>query len=539
MKCKIIIYFLLVHTFQLYSQTWPKIYGRNANTWPHDMIEAYDKGYLLELQVDQNSLNPKMYALLIKTDINGLPLWSKSLFSTNYAIGFNGIDKTADGGFIVTGVSTILDPANFDIVFSKFNACGEKEWCKVVSTPGNDDYGIKIRQIGTGYIALVSYFQDWTTKRIWLFKLDMDGNILWEVLINESTIDLQNGEGSDLLILPSNENIVTGDAYELVGNVHLLRPLIIKTDSLANIEWTLPFGHTNGFWGGYATNSRVTAGGSYYTAATHIRDTVPFGRAPSLLKISATGEEMYFFDLVQNSLSGGSTTLDLQNNDSLFISAIWYDEYNIGKVGFFKTDTLGNIGITKILYQNIPYGSYNIYNTLLTASGDYVADGAFQFDSTYSQIYLFKFRSNLEDALFDSVPRVYDSLCPHAIVSDTTNLDDCDVVTSIADPVLSPDLFRMTISPNPASTIIAIKMPQELLRKFPAGPFTISSIYHQWSSVRLEIYDISGRLEYSAAVPKSTPFVNLDVSSWSNGLYVARLVYLNDQVANTKFMVRR
>ena len=88
-----------------------------------------------------------MYAWLIKSDINGNLLWSKSIFSQSYQIAFSGVDGTADGGFILTGGTTKLDYFNFDIDFIKFNACGEKEWCDIISTPGNDDYGVKIKQI--------------------------------------------------------------------------------------------------------------------------------------------------------------------------------------------------------------------------------------------------------------------------------------------------------------------------------------------------------------------------------------------------------
>jgi len=534
---RVLIIIFLFSTHTSYSQDWPKIYEGNTNYWSWGLIESYDKGYILSVQVDPGTGVPQMYASLIKTDINGNQLWTKTIFSESYQVAFSGFDKTSDGGIIVIGVTTKLDPVNYDVIFIKFNSCGEKEWCKIISTPGNDDYGVKIKKIPGGYISLVSYFQDWKTKRIWLFKLDTEGNILWEQLINQSDNYISNSQGRDLLVLPDNNYLVTGDAYDgSPGHVYYLRPLIIKTDSNANVLWTLPFGHTNGFRGDLATCPQVNETGFYYMAARHFRSSSPYGDSPCFLKVSPTGEEVFYKDLLPNSNLGKSNTLNINNNDSLFISADWYDENDSVRVGLFKTDTLGNITKTRIIFKNV---FQQLESSLFTYDENYLTVGDFNPDSTTFKIYLYKFTSNLEYSPLNTQPRIYDSLCPHSIVSDTASLDDCAVITNVYDPFKTPEKFNLVIYPNPTKDKITIDLPQFLLKQSSSGTIQINTIYHQWNTSTLEIYDLFGKLIFSKEMPKKTEKVEIDVSSWQNGMYVARLLFMNEIVAKATFIVRK
>jgi hypothetical protein len=532
---RILFILIFFNSLSSYSQIWPKIYGGDTYNWCNGLIESYDRGYIINVQVDPGLSVPQMYAWLIKTDINGNQLWSKTISSTSYQLAFSGIENTSDGGCIVTGATTKLDAQNFDILFIKFNSCGEKEWCKIISTPGNDDYGIKIKQISDGYIALISYFQDWTTKRIWLFKLGFDGTILWETLINQSNTYLQNADACGLLVTESRDFLVTGDAYDGSPGLYILRPLIIRTDSNANVQWTLPFGHTNGFRGDVANFPQENQSGFFYMAARHFRYSVPYGDSPCFLKVSSTGLEVYYKDLISNSIYGGSSTLNLKNNDSLFISAAWTDTNNIENIGIFKSDTLGNITKTKILFQNI---LYSINSTLFSYDEKYLAAGNFNPSTPATKIYLFKFDSNLEYAPLNTQPRIYDSLCPHPIVSDTTSLDGCLVISDIQDPIIHPEKCKLVIFPNPAKDRVTVQLPQYLERQSTVGSTNVTTIYRQWQSTTLEVYSLDGRLVFKQDIPKSQSQMEFDVSPWQRGMYYFRLMYNGQMAAGEKVMLQ-
>ena len=121
---RILIILLLFPTLPLYSQDWPKIFGGTTDYWSPGVIETYDKGYLMHVQVDPGPGVVQMQGLLIKTDINGNKLWTKSGISNSYQVAFFGFDNTDDGGIIITGATNKPDPSNYDIFFMKLNACG-------------------------------------------------------------------------------------------------------------------------------------------------------------------------------------------------------------------------------------------------------------------------------------------------------------------------------------------------------------------------------------------------------------------------------
>jgi len=55
--------------------------------------------------------------------------------------------------------------------------------------------------------------------------------------------------------------------------------------------------------------------------------------------------------------------------------------------------------------------------------------------------------------------------------------------------------------------------------------------------VRLEVFDLFGRLMYCDRIPQEQKNVELTVSTWPAGMYLARLVFMNDIVASAKFIV--
>ena len=171
---------VILLTINSMAQTWPRIFGVSEMAWGYDIIETYDKGYIVLSQVDPGwGGTTKMQAWLIKTDINGNTLWEKRVYHPSYHNAFNDVTITSDGGCIMIGSTTRLDLSAFDIMFMKLNACGEKEWCTILTTPDISDYGLKVQPVVDGYIGLLSYYTDDIEKRVWTIKLDNYGNIVW------------------------------------------------------------------------------------------------------------------------------------------------------------------------------------------------------------------------------------------------------------------------------------------------------------------------------------------------------------------------
>ena len=179
------------------------------------------------------------------------------------------------------------------------------------------------------------------------------------------------------------------------------------------------------------------------------------------------------------------------------------------------------------------YGSDITYNNRLILAGRVYETGVYN-------SYAFKLNSDLEyDSIYTN-PFTYNSLCPNPITSDTITLDDCEVVIVGVDEALQyPKTTKLRIYPNPASETINIVMPKYLIKETKNLGLTATTIYHQWKNARLEVFDVFGRLMFSREIPQKDKNIVLDVFSWSEGMYVTRVVLMNEVVATAKFIVNQ
>ena len=151
-------------------------------------------------------------------------------------------------------------------------------------------------------------------------------------------------------------------------------------------------------------------------------------------------------------------------------------------------------------------------------------------------IYFYKLNQNFD---FDSIythPYIYDSLCPHLIVSDTID-PNCDLIVSIDDSKTYSQKSNFKVYPNPATNRISIEFPKVLVVSSGQGKYQSSKEYFQWESTTLEVYDLQGRKVLEKEIPKQQQQFELDVSGWQRGLYYFRLVYDKQTVDGQKVLI--
>jgi hypothetical protein len=104
------------------------------------------------------------------------------------------------------------------------------------------------------------------------------------------------------------------------------------------------------------------------------------------------------------------------------------------------------------------------------------------------------------------------------------------------DPVKNPEKTKLKVYPNPAEGNVTMELPRYLIKSSTGSGITSTTYYHQWKSIRLDVFDLSGKLMYSQEIPGRTDKVELNISSWPAGMYVARIVFMNDIVEVEKFV---
>ena len=530
MKLRTIIFSVLLFSIlskSIYSQEWIRVYGDDISAYPHSLIETYDNGYLYGGTVVQGQI-PK-YGWMFKTDINGEMLWDKKFGDYGDVTAVHGIQQTTDGGYILIGDTRKLDPY-YDPFIMKLNACGEKEWCKILHLHYNMDFGTRIVQLPNGnYIALLTYFSYVYSERIWLMSFDEAGNILWKKVYAQTEPDIINENGYHLLVTSDSSILITGGGSypDPDTNIYRNRVLLIKTDFDGNEKWTLPWGYTQ-YFKGHGVMSVEDNKGNIYTAGRHIRNQPNYGYSPTLLKTSKDGEEIFYSDVYDNTELGMSTTISWFADSTLVIGTGWRfpDEEVIEAV--IKVDTTGNIVTIKELIEtgNTFQGSIVDFDNKCVLMGGFYLDGNWD-------IYAYKFNQDIEYDTFYTQPFVYDSLCPYPIVSDTIPLD-CEVVGLEEQKV--EDRTQLTIIPNPAKDIIRVVLPEHITTHSKTAGFNVTTWRYQFNGeIQLEIYDLYGRRWHQQVVAKGDKEAEIQVSSLPTGLYVVRAV-IDGTVVSGKFV---
>jgi len=542
MNFKILIFEILL-LFILDStngQQWIRIYEDTVSIEISKVMEQYDKGYIF---TGQRYEGGSYYGWLLKTNINGDVRWSKTYgisLKMNQFVSSRIID---DGGLIICGLTNNLSASCSDPLIIKVNACGEKDWCKIYNAQGCNSWVQDIEIIpGNGYMALIKSWKIGEEQRIWLFRLDNIGEVIWAQVY--ATDPEWNSEWSHSLLKTTDScYVITGETYypdPTYPNKKIIKIILIKVDLDGKTIFEVPWGTKNGVYSD-GRLSTFDSKNNIFTAGRRARTITPGGDSPCLFKTSPNGNPVFYKDLKTNSILGISTTINWFQDSTLAICSQWKNSSGLDTTGVIKTDSLG-IYLNQIAFPD----NYGIYGSDITFNNRLILGGT-GYNSGYFTGCAIKLTADLEYDSVYTTPFTYDSLCEHPIVSDTIPLDDCEVVVvSIDEALKNPETTKLHVYPNPANEQVTIEMPKFIVRltggqvdKNKTG-FGISAttIYYQWNTSTLEIYNLFGKLMYSKEIPKKTERIELEVDSWNGGMYVVRVVYMQDIVASAKFVIK-
>jgi len=525
MKRLLILFFFILFALSTKAQVWPKEYLQWGwgSSFQQSLVETYDKGYMFLLQLAQNN----KYFVIVKTDINGDVLWYRFIGNNNTAFRIGQFTKTLDGGVVLCSGVNIYDPAgSSDPIVMKFDACGDLEWCLDINTPNIFDVGVSVSQTPQSDYILLTYGSSNDPKdRIQLFKFNSSGGLLWKHDYPGDSL-IFDEEPRGLLALDDGYLITslgfspdsgqTGGGYE--------RPYYIKTDTAGNETWRLIYGRQNGYHGNVNYCSTLkNQSGNFYNIGWHSN----YCDTPAINECLANGTEGFYKDVLPGSCPGASSIMNWMN-DSLFVVFSYGYISNNQVVKWRKLDTLGN----EIYFRDFPSGWItSTYYNVVTSDKKIAA-----LSDPNLHLYFYKLNQNFDyDSLYTH-QYTYDSLCPHPIISDTIN-PDCNLIVGIDNINKGQLLSALKVYPNPANNALTIEFPKVLKLCNATGKQSSSKELFQWKSTMLEIYNFQGKQILSKEIPKSQKTLELDVSSWSRGLYYFRLEYDNQTVAGQKMMI--
>jgi hypothetical protein len=511
-----------------YAQ-FPIVYGHNT----YDMIGrnitlAYDGGVYIA-GAERLTSGGQLLAYVLKTDINGNQLWKRFIGNQQNYSNALGISQQPDGGIVITGET--FQFGDMDGFSMKLNSCGEKIWCNIYRQSAVNDITENVT-LSDGSSILLACHQNLTYNRIWLYRLDSAGNLLWQKCMEPDT---NYFDETGYYLTKTNDSclLVTGFNFfirEPGSGLGWFSPLWVKFDLEGNQIWDLTW-YSEGFVTGDFGHTVQDSKSNYYMAGADGFQQP--GMKASLYKISTAGIPEKIVNVYNQGTASGAFAINFYQDSTLFLGG----QYAVNNTGYsmvINSDTAGNVIKTK----DVPlYGNPVAYSVLTTdnkvvALGERLAPGM-----THWETCLFKFNQDLEYDSIYTVPRVYDSLCPQTVSPiETINLD-C-IIVDTEEPIKKPENSQLKIYPQPAATLVTISLPDYYVQEDNSYHIKTTTTWYQLHGDKtIELYNLYGQKIASYSLPEGETSITFDISNQAAGMYMARLVCKGKVWANGKVMV--
>ena len=234
----IILFALLGSTFISLGQSneFKATFGGLMPDYSYGVIQTKDHGYVTVGSTNSFTGGGFTDIYLIKTDSNGVGLWSRNFDNQDIEVG-RSLIELPDSSLLITGYSNIGDSTGYNVDLLKTDKLGNKLWERVYGGI-NWDFGYCVKQTLDGgfIIAGGTYSYGAGNEDMWLIKTATNGDTLWTrtyggFLNDEARSVKQTSDGGYLLIGTTQS---FGDS---LGDVY-----VVKTDALGDTIWTKTYG---------------------------------------------------------------------------------------------------------------------------------------------------------------------------------------------------------------------------------------------------------------------------------------------------------
>jgi hypothetical protein len=247
----------LVRTDSLGNILWTRTFGGTSWDEGHSVKETKDGGYIVVGST--TSFGAGVYDVyLIKTNISGDTLWTKTYGDTGWDMGYS-VQQTSDGGYVIVGFTGSSNPHQRDVYLIKTDSLGSNLWTRTYGgTSADHGYSVQQTRDGGYIIAGTTYSFGIGDGDFYLVKINSSGKPLWSRTYGGINWD----RGSSVQQTRDGGYIIGGwtDSFGGMRNVYL-----VKTDSLGDTLWTRTYGGSG--WGvGYSVQE--TSDGGYIIAGS-------------------------------------------------------------------------------------------------------------------------------------------------------------------------------------------------------------------------------------------------------------------------------
>jgi len=232
-------YFFLFHPMK----TFEKSYGDYEDVMVSGLSQTADDGYVYGgIAFDDNE---NYVTFLAKIDKEGNKVWINNLFKVedkDEIVVISSISNTSDNGFILV-VRTENDD-NYITKIIKTNKVGDILWEKSINNnEGNIIANAIIETNDGGYILTGKKYIEYNSYKLWVYKMDIDGNKEWEKKLGGNESD----EGVKIKQLENNDYIIVGTTESKgKGSSDIW---VIYLDNEGSKVWNKTYGGRNSDYG--------------------------------------------------------------------------------------------------------------------------------------------------------------------------------------------------------------------------------------------------------------------------------------------------
>jgi len=219
--------FYLIKTNASGDTLWTRTYGGTEHDEGCAVQLTADGGYIIAGRT--YSLGASDDVFLIKTNASGDTLWTRTYGGTSHDLSYS-VQRTADSGYIITGLANCRGEEDGDVYLVKTNASGDTLWTRTYGGTKHD-WGVSVQQTADGgYIVAGSTFSFGAgNSDIYLVKTDASGDTLWTGVHGGKPFDY----GCSVLQTADGAYIVAGTTGSFGAGYW--DAFLMKTDSLGNV----------------------------------------------------------------------------------------------------------------------------------------------------------------------------------------------------------------------------------------------------------------------------------------------------------------
>lgn len=363
---------------------WYKTFGGADDEYGHSVQQTTDGGYIIAGYIKYFSGLTDIY--LVKTDNTEVSSWETvSIQNWHKTIGGSNDDRgqsvqqTSDGGYIVTGYTESFGAGDTDVYLVKIDANGNKEWQKTFGgTKG--DIGCEIQKTSDGGYIITGYTKSFGAGNwdVYIIKTGSNGNKTWEKTFGGVKDDF----GFSVKQTSDGKYIVAGRTESFGSGMEDV--YLIKTDALGNKMWEKTYGGSSDDSG---NDVQSTSDGGYVIVGY----SKSFGAGKEdvyLLKINSSGNKQWQKTFGGSDTDRGHEVQQIQEGGYMIVGYTKSSGAGKSDVYIVKTDESGNLILEKTIGGSESESGFSIKNT--SDNGFIISAYTSSFGSGGADVYLIK-----------------------------------------------------------------------------------------------------------------------------------------------------